>query len=154
MVLKISPDGRALWPCFQAFRARPHKVGILLGMLPKHFALPQKLYSNFDTEFNVDYEFATKKGLRSLMVLPNYWYLKLRIQKCPNRQYHTLKQQDLRWCRFLPDSSCMLAPFITASVCWQIEFLYNRFSKLFIQNTQSWIILSSRVVMTNPFIED
>ena len=39
---------------------------------------------------------------------------------------------------FWADYICGLGFFVAASVCWQIDFLYNQFSKLFLCKTNGF----------------
>ena len=51
---------------------------------------------------------------------------------------------------FRADSSRGLGSFVAASVFWQIDFLYNRFSKLFSTKPANLNVSSARAVTPEP----
>ena len=65
-----------------------------------------------------------------------------------------LKSTKFAVMRNRADSSRGLGSFVSASVCWQIDFLYKQFLKLLRKEQQMSNILSLRVVTVNPVIND
>ena len=58
--------------------------------LPLLFSkFPWRADAFLGAEFNLDYDFAIKSGLHSLIYSPNLWAFEVEWSKWPNRQYYT-----------------------------------------------------------------